>query len=87
MQTRQFNEVVFKHMVEFPSFDCVFCSTEEKTTGRTRLFLIFNNRSKVYQRNGLKGTWDEIQNEQHSDFIRTRFDLAVQENGIPRYTS
>ena len=82
------SELVFRHLVQFPNFDCVFCSTEERDTGKTRLFLVFNSQKrKVYLRNGLKGTWDELRNEEECDFIRQHYDSAVKERNIPLYST
>jgi len=87
MPSISFDNVIFQHLVEFPSFDCVYCSTEEKVSGETRLYLIFNNRRQVYLRNALKGTWDKIKNDEEREVIREGYDVALREKRIPCYST
>lgn len=80
-------EIVFKHLVELPSCDCVFCSAEERFSGRTRLFLIFNHQDRIYSRNGINGTWDELEDKQEIDNIRRQFLEVVEKRRIPCFTT
>lgn len=54
------NSIIFKHMIDLKSCGCVFCYTQEESSGRTRLFLIFKDKGRVYSRNGLRGIWEEM---------------------------
>ena len=87
MSTEYLNNLVFKHMVELTNCQCLFCSAQEKSTGRLKLFLIFNQQGKVYSRNGIKGTWEEIKNAGENDSIRQRCDHALKEKSIPCYSA
>jgi hypothetical protein len=87
METRLMSNLIFRHMVEFPTFDCVFCSTEIEASGKTRLYLIFNDRKKVYLRNGLRETWDEVINDSESVAVREGYHSAIENQSIPRYSA
>ncbi len=87
MSVERWDEVVFQHMIDLPSCDCVFCSTREKETGRTRLYLIFNERRRIYVRNGIRDAWDEVQDEQEYRHVRARFDDAIVERKIPCFST
>jgi len=84
---RTYDDIVFQHLVDLPSCDSVFCSTRERKSGRVRLFLISNEQKRIYIRNGVKDTWDELKNEQDYDEIRRRFNSVIIEREIPCYTS
>ena len=81
------NEIVFKHLVDLPNCDCVFCSAEERFTGRSRLFLIFNHQGRIYSRNGINGTWDEMEDEEEINFIRQKFTEVIEKRDIPCFTT
>jgi hypothetical protein len=79
--------IIFKHMIELTSCGCVFCYTQEEASGRTRLFLVFKDQARVYSRNGLRGTWEEIRNEEESRSIFDTFERAVSEQKVPRFAT
>ena len=79
--------LVFRHMVELPHCECVFCSTEEEHTGRTHLFLIFRERRKVYMRHSIKGNWEEISNPEERALVWEGFEQAVLERKIPSFVA
>ena len=81
------NNIVFKHMIELTSCGCVFCYTQEEDSGRTRLFLIFKNKGRVYSRNGLRGTWEEIRDAEESVFIMDAFERTVAERKVPCFAT
>ncbi|NND53063.1 MAG: hypothetical protein HKN54_11745 [Flavobacteriaceae bacterium] len=85
----QFNAVniVFQHLIDLPNCDCVFCSTVDNSTGRTKLFLVFNERRRIYIRNGAKDTWDEIKDENQYECIKDRFNQAILEQKIPCFSA
>lgn len=87
MSIRRFDDVVFQHMIDLPQCDCVFCSAREESTGRTRLYLVFQDRTRIYVRNGVKDMWDELEDEQEYRHIRSRFDNAVLERKIPCFSA
>jgi hypothetical protein len=80
-------KLIFKHMVELPHCECVFCSTQEQETGRTRIYLVFKGRHKVYQRNGLKGNWEEVLDAEDQAHVWEGFDSAVTERKIPSFVA
>jgi len=80
-------EIIFKHLVELSGCDCVFCSTREKETGLTRLFLIFHDQRRIYTRNGINGTWDELEDQDECIRVRQKFQEVVGERKIPCFTT
>ena len=87
MVTYTQQRLIFKHMIELPHCACVFCSTQEELTGRTRIFLVFKERQKVYMRNGIKGNWEEITNLEEHNIVWEGFEQAVMERKIPSFVA
>jgi hypothetical protein len=87
MITYTHQRLVFKHMIELPHCECVFCSTQEEETGRTRIFLVFKERQKVYMRNGLKGNWEEVTSVEEHNAVWNGFEQAVMERKIPSFVA
>ena len=87
MTTLNATNIVFKHMIELKSCGCVFCYTQEESSGRSRLFLIFKDKGRVYSRNGLRGTWEELPYPQDASLIIEAFDQAVIEQKIPCFAT
>lgn len=81
------NKLIFNHMVELPHCECVFCSAQEEQTGRSRIFLVFKNRNKVYTRNGIKGNWEEIPSQVEREMIWEAFQNAILERKIPSFVA
>jgi len=86
MAMKRVDDVVFQHLIDMPNCDCVFCSTKETTTGKTRLYLVFNERQRIYVRNGVKDMWDELEDEQEYNHVKTRFNNAISERKIPCFS-
>jgi len=82
MSTSNQQKIIFSHMIELPSSQCVFCVTKDVKM-RTRIFLVFKDKDKIYSRNGLLGTWDEIQDKTEVDTVRQGFEQAIIERKIP----
>ena len=79
--------LIFDHMVELPNCECVFCSTREEDTRRVRIFLVFKERRKIYMRNGLRGNWEEIIDNDEHEMVWEGFERAVLERRIPSFVS
>ncbi len=77
--------IVFQHLIELPNCDCLFCSTVDTSTGRTELFLVFEERDRIYIRNRIKDTWDELKEEQDFQIIREKFNLAKMQHSVHCY--
>ena len=86
MHTTQVDDIVFQHLIDLPNCDCVFCSTLETSSGRTRLFLIFNECRRIYVRNAIKETWDEIKDQTEYEIIRSGFERVVESRNIPCFS-
>jgi len=82
MESR-FDDIVFHHLIEMPHCDCLFCVTKEKTTQKTRLFLIFHDEKRIYKRNGVKETWMELTDQQEYQTVRQGLNQAIEERKIP----
>ncbi|MCR4337512.1 MAG: hypothetical protein NUV91_06880 [Candidatus Omnitrophica bacterium] len=80
-------DLIFKHLIEMPASNCIFCSTKERTTGRSRLFLFFQDRDRIYRRNGLKGTWEELSDQEGSRSLQRKVENILLKRNIPCYTS
>jgi len=87
MDTSTRQKLIFRHMIELPHCECVFCSTQEEQTGRTRLFLVFKERQKVYMRHGIKGNWEELSNPEEHDAVWEGFEQAVMERKVPSFVA
>ncbi len=81
------DELVFQHLIDLPHCDCVFCSTRERSTGITRLFLVFNDEKRIYMRNSVKETWDELDDSDRCRSVRRGFDMALRENSVPCFSA
>ena len=80
-------KLIFKHMVELPHCECVFCSAEEEQTHRTKIYLVFKERHKVYQRNGIKGNWEEVTHRDDYAHVWEAFEHAVTDRRIPSFVA
>jgi hypothetical protein len=87
MMTLTHSRLIFKHLVELPHCECVFCSTQEEFSGRTRIYLIFKDKHKVYQRNGIKGNWEEVTDAEYRQNVLDGFQQAVIERKIPGFVA
>ena len=87
MNISRTEDIIFQHIIELPNCDCVFCSTKELTTGITRLFLIFNDQRRIYARNGLKSTWEEVKDSYLCGCIRKGFKRVIKERKIPCFSA
>ena len=65
VNTHKQADIEFKYFLEVPRSNCTFCSGRNKITGRTKLYLVFNGQDRIYERNGLKGTWEAVSCEEH----------------------
>jgi len=81
------SNIIFKHMIELKSCGCVFCYTQEESSGRTRLFLIFKDKGRVYARNGLRAIWEEMHNPEEAAQILDVYDKAIKEQKIPCFAT
>jgi len=79
-------DVEFKYFLEVPKSRCTFCSGRDRTTGKTKLYLVFHEHQRVYTRNGLRGTWEELESGT-SRQLRNILNEAYTDISIPRYSS
>jgi hypothetical protein len=75
--------LVFKHLIELESCECVFCSAMDADSGRTKIYLVFKELERIYMRNARRGTWDELKDEEECQTVRCGFEKAVMERKIP----
>ncbi|MBF0485753.1 MAG: hypothetical protein HQL16_04475 [Candidatus Omnitrophica bacterium] len=86
MNTQTQHKLVFKHMVELPHCECVFCTTQEEETNRTKIFLVFKDRRRIYVRNGVKGNWEEVSSHERES-VWEGFEQAVTSRKIPSFVT
>ena len=79
--------IAFQHLIDLPNCDCVFCSTLERSSGRTKLFLVFKERRRIYIRNGKNDTWDELRDEHIYECFRQQFNTVIVERKIPCFSA
>ena len=87
MKIDEKNSFIYQHIIDLPHSECVFCAAQETSTGKIRLFLIFKDHYRIYIRNGLKDTWDEVQDERQHLSIRNSFTQAITERKVPCYSA
>lgn len=87
MNIQEKDEFIFQHLIDMFNFNCTFCSTRERSTGKTRLFLVFNQPQRIYVRNPMKESWDEIKGKDEKEQVLTGFNNAVREKNIPCFTT
>ena len=84
--TNNYNSLTVKYLLEVPRLDLVFCSALD--SGRKlHLFLIFNERGKIYARNGLNSTWAEVVDESDYFEIRQLLKGALVNKQVPYFTN
>ena len=85
--TKVYDNIDFKYLIDVPRCDCVFCSARERSTGKTHLFLVFNHKGKIYRRDGIRSSWIELRNEEEYSQIRELLIRAISDKSIPCYTT
>lgn len=80
-------KLIFQHLVELPHCECVLCSTQEEGTGRARIFLVFQDKHKIYSRNGTKGNWEEVIDAEEHACIWEGFENAILERKVPSFVA
>ena len=78
--------IKFTHFVAVPRCDCVIGTAREEDSNKTKLYLIFNDRGRIYQRNGLADTWVELHQE-HKQSIRQSVRVAIQNENVPCFSN
>ncbi len=80
-----FDKLDFKYVIDLPRYSAIFISARD-LNGKSQLFLIFTkyqHAGLVYQRNGLKGVWEE----RAEGSLYKRIIEQTQQRAIPRFTS
>ena len=77
--------IEFTHFVDFPRRDYIIGTAKDKTTSKTKVYLIFNNHGRIYNRNGLNDTWIELENDKREE-VHQLAENALKEQSVPRFT-
>ena len=85
MVKSQTTELSFKHLVDAPRAGCLFGSARD-AKGKIRLFLISHQKGRIYSRNGIKGTWEEL-GDQDQGVVQSVLERALHDKNVPRYTT
>ena len=80
------DDLEIRYLLHVPKAKCFIVSTQNKSSGRLDLFLLFDNGRRVYQRYGLRGTW-EPQSAGMAVYLSHLVDAAVQKGGVPVYSA
>ena len=78
-------ELSFKHLVESPRYGYLFGSARD-AKGKIRLFLISHEKGRIYSRNGIKGTWEEL-GDQDQGVVQSVLNRALEDKSVPHYTT
>ena len=85
LKTNNYTNFSVKYLLEVPRLDLIFCSARD-SEGKLHLFLIFNERGKIYVRKGLNSTWIEVTDE--NDYFQVRGLLkSALDQGVPYFTN
>ena len=82
-----YGNLEIRYILELPRFDGVFISTRDRDTGKTKLFLVFNERGRIYVRHGLSGTWNELRDESECEQIRDGLQDALVRHTAPCFNA
>ena len=82
-----YSNLQLKYLLNVPRSGCVFCSARDRKTGKAHLFLVFHQRDRIYVRNGLRGTWDEVKSRADYEQIRSVFEAALENDRVPTYST
>ena len=86
-QTQQsYSSLKFRYLMDVPRADCIFGSARSED-GRAHLFLVFNDKGRIYKRIGLSGSWREVTNSAEYSEIRHVLREVIKYNQVPRYTN
>src|SRR3989338_31304 len=82
----QFSHLRFSHVVKLPRANRAIVTAKDKQTGKTHNFLIMDESQQVYQRNGLKSSW-ELQLDEEARELTQYLNRSLKEDRIPCYTT
>ena len=87
-QNTQLHEnVVLSHLIEVPYSHCFFASAKGETTGKSKLYLLFNHEGPIYARSGIRQSWEPINDQRTVTTLRAQIDRAREDKTIPCYSS
>ena len=78
--------IEIKHFVYVPTSNCVIVTAKEKERNRIKVYLILTgeHQRRIYQRNGINQTWDELDSLKGGRIQKLVCD-AFSDERIPRY--
>jgi len=77
------NKIQIQHFVDVPKAECIIATALDEYK-RLKLFLIVKD-GPIYKRNGIKGTWDDLEGDKSR--IRKLVRDALADSSIPRYST
>ena len=80
-----YSNLQFKHFVDVPNAQCLI-GTAMGSDKKIKLYLIINGNGPIYQRNGIRDTWDELNSDQKNT-IRQLVKEALADVRIPHYST
>ncbi|MBF0384588.1 MAG: hypothetical protein HQL27_01825 [Candidatus Omnitrophica bacterium] len=83
MHLKDDKDIVFLHLTDLPSCGCVFCSTRDKKTGKTKLYLVFENKDTIYVRDGVWDVWQELLDPDEYLRIKMSFAQVIEARNVP----
>ena len=83
---KAYRNLKFRYLMDVPRADCIFGSARAED-GKSYLFLVFNDKGRIYKRSGLNGAWKQVTNSAEYSEIRHIFRDIIQYERVPRYTN
>jgi hypothetical protein len=81
--TKQHSTLKFTHFVNVPGSHTIIGTAREFVTRRTKVYLYSQLEGRIYRRNGLSGTWEEIF-ENREELVEL-VNESLNDNSIPRF--
>ena len=76
-------QLSFKHVVDIPRLDSSIATARDHRN-KTHIYLLVNHDGPVYKRNGINGTWDELESGVQQSLREL---LKRAEGQVRRYTT
>lgn len=74
----------FTHFVDFPKREYTI-GTAKDDSNHTKVYLIFKNKGRIYNRQGINDTWVELEVGQREE-IHQLAEEALSVHRVPRFT-
>src|SRR5262245_42808615 len=81
-----YTDLTVKYLLDVARLGLTFCSARDKQ-GKIHLFLIFNDKGRIYVRKGLNSTWSEVTDSGDYVQVRRLVNDALVNKRVPYFTN